>query len=62
MNNPIYSATISYFEKTEAGTLLPHTETVIGSKTRVFNMINETLRSGSFESITAIISHSREEK
>lgn len=52
----MYSATISYFEKTEDGKLLPHTESVMGSKTRIFNMINDTLKNGKFESITAIIS------
>ena len=50
-----YGVMITYFEKTEHGQLIPHTESMVGSKTSIFNAISDVLKRGNFENVTVIL-------
>lgn len=58
--NATYAAMITYFEKTDHGHLIPHTESLLGSKTSIFNTINDILKRESFENVNVIIREQRD--
>jgi len=50
-----YTASLTYFERTDKEVLEPHSEQITGSKTRILNEVSDIIKENNFETIVLML-------